>query len=375
MIRIKIDPNKQKELEEIHWNWFKARMKEIAWPQNTTHKEFILKNVFFLNTAEKKLSPDKQDIIKENRLRMLIAGNPNTKINGVKLYDFFYQLNKKYKWHNTGKMAQKENETEQEFNERKKKAEDENKRTKDLQKAFGYNDFVSSPQKENWYKNFKKSNNGNDWNAKVLSEELSIDVCPYCNRQYIFGYDLIDNETVANKKNTAEIDHFKPKGYFPYFSCSLYNFVPSCHLCNSTKQAQDKDILYPYTDSLDENTKNEKNAKFKFNANGIKLEVNPNYSKATEADNSIKMFHLNEIYSKHTLELNDLTKRYEKCTPQQFNALFNFITKDLQISISKENLKKLMMGLPISTTKEYPLRKFKEDIINQLEEESKKIVK
>ena len=315
--------------------------------------------------------------IKEDRLKMLIVGDPNTKINGLKLYVFFQQLNKKYKWHNTSAMKKKDNQTEQEFNDEKEKKDKENKHIKDLQTAFGYDDFVSSPQKDKWYIEFKKNNNDNDWNAKVLSEKLGVDVCPYCNRQYIFGYELVDKKTNTNKKNTAEIDHFKPKSHYPYLSCSLYNFVPACHLCNSIKQAQDKDILYPYTDSLDEKTGNEKNAKFEFNANGIKLKVNPKYSKTNEADNSIKMFHLNEIYSKHTLELKDLTDRYENCTPQQLDALFNFITfitNDLQISISKEKLKKLIMGLAINRTKEYPLRKFKEDIINQLEEESKKIV-
>ncbi|WP_318677867.1 hypothetical protein [Treponema sp.] len=374
MIKIKI--SSAKKLEKIHWAWFSARMDEIAWPNNKSHKDFIFEKIKFLEKNEEGYDEITQNKLKLKRLQTLIIGDPNTEINGEKIYDFFKKINKKYKWHNISAMSKKENETDSEFTDRKKICEKDNKLTQDLQEAFGYNDFVASPSKAQWYIDFKKKNNNKDWNIKVLNEKLNVDVCPYCNRQYIFGYDL------ANKKrNIAEIDHFNPKSHYPFLSCSLYNFIPSCHTCNSIKQAQDKNILYPYTDSLDEYTKKEKNAVFTFKAkNGsqltfpinkktqkkIELKINPNYSKKNEADESKKLFHLDEIYSKHILELNDIIERYENCTPKQLQALYNFVTTNLQINISEENLKKLILGLPINTTKEYPLRKFKEDIIDYL---------
>ena len=42
MIRIEIDSDTKDKFKEIHWNWFKARMDEVAWPEGKTHKEFIL---------------------------------------------------------------------------------------------------------------------------------------------------------------------------------------------------------------------------------------------------------------------------------------------------------------------------------------------
>ena len=385
MIQIKIDSKIKDKIKKIHWKWFSTRMEQKVWPNNQSHKDFIFANINFLDPKEKNLKKSAKEKIKNLRLRKLIIGEPNSKIGNQSIYDFFQNINKKYKWHNTGTMSKKPNETKKAFNARKKKWEEDNKHIKDLQTAFGYDDFVSSPLNEQWYINFKKHNGDNDWNIKVLSEKLSVDVCPYCNRQYIFGYELQDK-----KRNIAEIDHFKPKSHYPYLSCSLYNFVPSCHTCNSIKQAQDKDILYPYTDSLDDYTKKVKNARFLFKAKDgsaikfpinkgtpkeIELNINPNYSKSAEANNAKKLFHIDEIYTKHILELNDIIERYKKCTPKQFNALYNFMTNDLKIRISEKNLKKLILGLPIDATKEYPLRKFKEDIIDYIEEKAKANIK
>lgn len=399
MIRIKIDSTTKTDIEKIHWKWFSTRMEEKVWPKQNSknsfisHKEFIFNNVEFLDANEKKLSKKEQDVIRNNRLFNLITGDPNSTDSNIKKFDFFLNLNTKKKWHNVGLIKD---------DQRKKHAQAENALISNLQNAFGYDDFVSPPEKEKWYIDFKKKNGGKDWSIKVLSEKINIDVCPYCNRQYIFGYDVEEQEKNSKKgkqvnikiikKNTAEIDHFYPKSHYPFFSCSLYNFVPSCHICNSIKQAQDKNILYPYTDSLDEQENNvsRKNAEFTFKAKDgsvisypidknipkeIELKIDPHYSKKSQADNSKTMFHLNEIYSKHLLELNDIIDRYEKCTPKQLNALYNFITNNLKINISEENLKKLILGLPINTTKEYPLRKFKEDIINQISDMAKTTVK
>ena len=55
MIRIEIDPDTKKELEEIHWKWFEARMNVIAWGKKS-HKDFIFENVEFLEANEKLLN-------------------------------------------------------------------------------------------------------------------------------------------------------------------------------------------------------------------------------------------------------------------------------------------------------------------------------
>lgn len=57
--------------------------------------------------------------------------------------------------------------------------------------------------------------------------KLNINVCPYCNRQYISGYSKDKQSTLAH------LDHFIPKEHFLLYSLSLYNFIPSCVACNT----------------------------------------------------------------------------------------------------------------------------------------------
>ena len=70
----------------------------------------------------------------------------------------------------------------------------------------------------------------------ILSESnmnlYSLNTCFYCNSAYINTY--INN--LRNPRHKFDIDHFIPKDkekLCPLFSLSLYNFVPSCHFCNS----------------------------------------------------------------------------------------------------------------------------------------------
>lgn len=56
---------------------------------------------------------------------------------------------------------------------------------------------------------------------------MNVDVCPYCNRQYVSTWGL------RRRRSTADIDHFFAKDRFPYLALSLFNFVPSCQVCNS----------------------------------------------------------------------------------------------------------------------------------------------
>ena len=80
-----------------------------------------------------------------------------------------------------------------------------------------------------------------------LLTSLKVDCCPYCNRQYITSWMHHDEE----EKTTADLDHFYPKKIFPLFSLSLFNFVPSCLICNSRmKHDEWKDCLYPYEESF-----------------------------------------------------------------------------------------------------------------------------
>lgn len=44
---------------------------------------------------------------------------------------------------------------------------------------------------------------------------------------------IFDLKGIKKDKNHFTLDHFIPKGKFPYFALSLYNLIPSCYPCNS----------------------------------------------------------------------------------------------------------------------------------------------
>ena len=97
---------------------------------------------------------------------------------------------------------------------------------------------------------YKKFQDGNkNWGRHKLLFLMEIEVCPYCQRNYISSY-----EENNSKKTTADLDHFYPKSLYPFLALSLYNFIPSCQICNSRfKRNKDaRDSLYLYDEGFDE---------------------------------------------------------------------------------------------------------------------------
>ena len=97
---------------------------------------------------------------------------------------------------------------------------------------------------------YKKLQTGNkDWNRHKLLSLIGIEVCPYCQRNYISSYEENNDE-----KTTADLDHFYPKSLYPFLALSLYNFIPSCQICNSRfKGNKDtRDSVYLYEEGFDE---------------------------------------------------------------------------------------------------------------------------
>lgn len=63
---------------------------------------------------------------------------------------------------------------------------------------------------------------------KKNADKLKIHSCFYCDAAYTGVF-----STEEEVRRTFDVDHFFPKSEYPMFSLSLYNFVPSCQVCNS----------------------------------------------------------------------------------------------------------------------------------------------
>lgn len=118
--------------------------------------------------------------------------------------------------------------------------------------------------------------------------------------------------------------HFYPKSIFQLFSLSLYNFVPSCQICNSRCKGDKKlQILYPYRDTkqdeimfdieLQEHATVDsligREKKFE-----IKVKLADEHAENKEIiENTIDMFKLEGLYSSHKDYVNELLyKKYSR---------------------------------------------------------------
>lgn len=255
-----------------------------------------------------------------------------------------------------------------------------------------FNTTKDSMEKLLWesfgYTNFKKQEiqkpNDGKWGAYEFVKALDINVCPYCGRNYIFT--IGDNQ---NKNGRPEIDHFFPEQEYPFLSCSLYNFVPSCPQCNhqkhddynKKKDGEIKLIPYPYINhSKGERTPIKFRVFYKIEDENLIYGVRIR-EKGTTLDekflNANKAFHLEDLYEMHEIEINDLFLRYRIYNNPKINEIKGLFLSTEDSIVTKllfnRKLKSLILGLPVCNgNKIYPLKKFKEDIIDQMDKAKNK---
>lgn len=68
--------------------------------------------------------------------------------------------------------------------------------------------------------------------AKIV-DDIGLKVCPYCGQSYIGSVSYPRNNGKMHVAK-AQIDHFFPKGQYPFLALSYANFIPCCPACNQT---------------------------------------------------------------------------------------------------------------------------------------------
>ena len=104
----------------------------------------------------------------------------------------------------------------------------------DCNKLFDYGKFSNKQTK--------------GWNAYEICKSSQYHTCPYCQQAVAFTIHR-DSKT---KSFRPTLDHFYPKGEYPYLSLSIYNLIPSCYICNSSLKGKvdffKEAHLHPYED-------------------------------------------------------------------------------------------------------------------------------
>lgn len=167
-----------------------------------------------------------------------------------------------------------------------------------------------------------------------LLSAMEVPVCPYCNRQYITVYSEKDSGSgqggADGGKTTADLDHFYIKSEYPYLALSLYNFIPSCQICNSRfKGFKDFFVyphIYPYAEKSDEDVvftlaPNADLMDYRQDLNGRIELSNPSGDEA--AANSIETFRLKEVYQSHANYVQELLFKHKVYQKDRITALKN----------------------------------------------------
>ena len=207
---------------------------------------------------------------------------------------------------------------------------------------------------------------------KVVTDilrKMDIDVCPYCNRQYIY--------IVESGKVRPQLDHYYPKDRYPYLALCLYNMVPCCGICNMTKSDLDtfsKPVLYPYEEEFGYNAsftlKIRNNVNYVKVLQGVSSEFTISINQKNEKDeikNQIEKMHLKELYDQHVNYVMDIIKSRYINTLERLEEIYE---KFPQIFDSYQEVKKIAYF--VDTRKEEwgrrPLSKLTYDIDCQLEQ-------
>ena len=264
----------------------------------------------------------------------------------------------------------------------KKDFEIEKKFDKDLIKRLKEIDLPKEylPNKLFHYEKLYKG----DWNRHELLSLMGIEVCPYCQRNYISNYEGYEenNKKTKTKKTTAHLDHFYPKAHYPFLALSLYNFIPSCQVCNSVfKKAKEvQNSIYLYEEGFDElgvkfktskeaiyEILGEKNSDFSVEIDCKNIE---DKEKKDKVENSIGNLGLDRVYKKsHNQYIQDLLYTIEKYPENYLEACGEMFENDNDKKKQLEGYFKDIVKEPYRKRIENgePLAKLTKDILEEFD--------
>ncbi len=213
-----------------------------------------------------------------------------------------------------------------------------------------YNEFIK-------YECFDQKNGCKQSVGYWFFTSLALDVCPYCNRNYILTVEADENNET---KYRPEIDHFYPKSKYPIFALSFYNFVPACPTCNHIKGNQQL-IVSPW----DGYTGEFKEPVFRVkDMNKDPFPKTPEIEIINGEPKEISILGIDRLYNKHTDVVKDMLNRIQAYNADTYEA----VIKSFQgIVNNREELERMVWGNytdPNDFSKR-PFSKLTSDILKQ----------
>lgn len=183
-----------------------------------------------------------------------------------------------------------------------------------------------------------------------------INVCPYCNRNFINPIYKENSVGTDNKNQSPDIEHFFPKSIYPFLSLSISNLLPSCAFCNKIKSDVDtfqNNCLSPYEI---------KNSDFRFDffldtnqVKKVKLISNTN-CKNSEILYLESLY--NDVHSKYINDIFDDVLKYPKTYKDSLKKEFKLTESDYKKVFRNYHDEK--------DFNKQPLSKMTKDLYNQI---------
>lgn len=187
-----------------------------------------------------------------------------------------------------------------------------------------------------------------------LFEDMN--VCPYCNRNFVNPIYKKHSLGGDNKNQSPDIEHFFPKSIYPFLSLSISNLLPSCAFCNKIKSDVDTykhNCLSPYEI---------KSSDFRFDFTLKSERVKEVKLISKKGCKNSEILHLeslyNEVHSKYINDMFDDVLKYTKRN-KEFLDTFKILTEDDYKKVFRNYYKE-------EDFNKQPLSKMTKDLYNQI---------
>lgn len=156
---------------------------------------------------------------------------------------------------------------------------------------------------------------GSSFPRTEFFSSININVCPYCNRNFINSYKNV---------STYELDHFFPKSEYPLLAVSFENLIPVCPACNRRKKKELIDYS-PYNkkydiDSLLQFSYVLKNINYLSDKSSIAISIN---AKNIIIQKNIDVLELEKLYQTHIDIVQECIKKGMVYSEEYISSLIN----------------------------------------------------
>lgn len=192
---------------------------------------------------------------------------------------------------------------------------------------------------------------------KEFINDLNVNVCPYCNRNFI---------NATSNVSTCQLDHFFSKKEYSLLAVSFENLVPVCPACNHKKR--EKSINHsPYDnryniDSLMQFSFVINNVNYISDKRGISILIQ---SKDNLIQKNLDVLGLEKLYQIHTDVVCECIKKGMMYSKEYINDMVNTYSDVFE---SKEEVYQLIFGNYLNS-EDYcnrPLAKMTKDIVKEI---------